>query len=120
DRKRRQDGRKADVPDGQGFGADGDKDTTLEFIDINTQLLKDLNFSISRGELLKIYYMDDASCCHIVELLKGMRRQLSGRMLVAGKEYRVRDVHQALEKGICFIEESPYKSMFVYEMSIMD
>jgi len=120
-RKRKQNSRKADAgPDGQDFGFNGERDKTLEFVDINTQLLKDLNLSVGSGEVLKIYYMDDASCSHIIELLKGMRRQLSGRMLVAGKEYRVRDTHQAVDKGICFIEESPYKSMFVSEMSIMD
>jgi len=119
DNKRKQNRRNADE-DEQDFEVRGDKDKALELVDINTQVLKDLNFSVGSGEVAKIYYMDNTSCSHIIELLKGTRRPLSGRMLVAGSEYRVRDVHQAVDRGVCIIEESPYQSMFIFEMSIMD
>ncbi len=92
----------------------------LKFVDINTEILKDLNFSVSRGEVVKVYYMDDSSCNHIIELLKGIRKQSSGHILISDREYMVNDTHQAVGKGICFVEESPYKSMFVFEMSILD
>ena len=92
----------------------------LKFVNINTEILKNLNFSINKGEVIKIYYMDDSSYSHIVELLKGMRKPVSGHIIVSDKEYRVNDAHQAVNKGICFVEESPYKNMLFYDMSILD
>lgn len=36
------------------------------------------------------------------------------------REYRVSDTHRAVDRGVCFIEESPYKSMPVFDMTILD
>jgi ABC-type sugar transport system ATPase subunit len=119
DHKKKRNDRNADE-DEHDIEINGEKNKALEFVNINTQVLKDLNFSVGSGEVAKIYYMDNSSCSHIIELLKGMRRPVSGRMLVAESEYRVRDVHQAVDRGVCIIEESPYQSMFIFDMSIMD
>lgn len=92
----------------------------LVFDGINTEILNNFNFCINKGEVIKIYYMDDSSLIHIVELLKGKRKPLSGRIAVSNKEYRVNDTHKAVNKGVCFVEESPYENMLFYNMSILD
>lgn len=122
DQKKQPGKRMAALGENETSGEDGaeEQHTVLKFVDINTDILKDLNFSVNKGEVVKIYYMDDSSCNHLIELLKGQRKQSSGQILVSGSEYRVRDTHQAAGKGICFVEESPYKSMFIFEMSILD
>jgi ABC-type sugar transport system ATPase subunit len=97
-----------------------DKIPVLEFNAICTNIISDLNITVEAGEILKIYYMDDESCEHIVELLKGLRRPLSGEISLAGQDYKVDDVYQAVGKGICFIEESPYENMLFYNMNVRD
>lgn len=92
----------------------------LKFVNISTEVLKNLNFTIYKGEVIKIYFMDDPSCNHIVELMKGIRKPLSGHMIVSDKEYRVNNEHQAVDKGVCFVEEAPYENRLFYNMSILD
>lgn len=92
----------------------------LKFVNINTDVLKNLNLSVNRGEVLKIFYMDDSSLNHIVGLMKGQLKPSSGGILVNGREYRAKDTHQAVTKGVCFVEESPYKSMLIFDMSVLD
>jgi ABC-type sugar transport system, ATPase component len=92
----------------------------LRLVNINTEILKDFNFLINKGEIIKVYYTDDSSCNDIIELLKGIRKPLSGQIIVSNNEYRVNNTHQAVDKGVCFIEESPYENMIFSNMSILD
>lgn len=92
----------------------------LEFRHVGTEVLNNLELSIDQGEVMKICYMDDESCSHIVELLKGLRKPESGEIRLCDRIYKVNDVHQAAKKGICFVEESPYENMLFYDMSILD
>lgn len=97
-----------------------DRKPAIVFEGINTEILNDFSLTIEKGEVVKIYYMDDLSCTHIVELLKGLRKQSSGRMTVSDREYRVNDTHKAVNRGVCFVEESPYENMLFYNMNILD
>lgn len=94
--------------------------SVLRFSNINTEILENVTFSMEKGEVLKLYYMDDSSCMHIVELLKGVRKASSGRIYLSEQEYSVNTIHQAVDKGICFVEESPYDNMLLYDMSVLD
>lgn len=87
---------------------------------INTEILDNFNFTINKGQVVKIYYMDDLSFIHIVELLKGLRKPLSGHISVNNREYSVNSVHMAVKQGVCFIEESPDENMLFYNMSVLD
>ena len=74
-----------------------------------------------KGKIVKILYLDDSSFTHIIELLKGIRKPLSGQIIVSDKEeYRISNVHQSVNKGVCFIEESPSENMIFQNMSILD
>lgn len=45
--------------------------SVLEFINICTSHIINLNMKVRQGEVLKIVYLDDISCEHITDLLKG-------------------------------------------------
>lgn len=99
---------------------DMENEPVLKFESVSTNFLMGFSMEIGAGEVLKIYYMDDESCEHIINLLKGDRKTLSGNILLMGKEYRVNNIIQAVDHGVCFIEESPYENMLFYNMSVRD
>lgn len=92
----------------------------LEFNNVSTNLLTDLSLSICTGEVTKIYYMDDESSEHIIDLLKGYRKPLSGEINLAGHPYKINNINQAVDRGVCFVEESPYENMLFYNLSVRD
>lgn len=92
----------------------------LELNKIWTGHLKDLNLKIRKGEILKIIYMDDESCEHTIDLLKGNIKPLSGGISILGRHITIGSISQALGKGICFIEESPYENMLFYNMTLRE
>jgi ABC-type sugar transport system ATPase subunit len=99
---------------------DEEKEPVLKFENICTDVLKGINMEIEAGEVLKIYYMDDESILSMIALLKGEKKPLSGRIVLAGKEYSANHIIEAVNTGICFIEESPYDNMLFYNMSVRD
>lgn len=101
---------------------DEDKDSlpVLRFEDVCTSGLTNFNMEVEAGEVLKLYYMDDESCEQIIDLLKGLNKPLSGRISLANQDYKVNNIYQAVDRGVCFIEESPYENMLFYNMSVRD
>ncbi|MGB8450766.1 MAG: hypothetical protein WCD89_00400 [Anaerocolumna sp.] len=112
--------KKVDTIDKIDLRVENENIPILEFKEVCTNMISNLNIAVEAGETLKIYYMDDESCEHIVDLLKGLRQPLSGEISLAGQDYKVNDVYQAVGKGICFIEESPYANMLFYNMNVRD
>lgn len=97
-----------------------DSKCVLEFSNIHTDLLKNISFYVDKGEVIKIYYMDDPSLIHMINLLKGTRKSSSGQILLSGREYSINNVHSAINNGVCFVEESPYDNMLFFNMNILD
>lgn len=92
----------------------------LEFTQVGTSILSDIDLVVESGEVLKIYYMDDESCEHMIDLLKGERKPLSGKIMLGNQSYKVNSINQAVKKGVCFIEESPYENILIYDMNVRD
>jgi len=99
---------------------DEEREPVLKFENVCTDVLKDFNMEIEVGEVLKIYYMDDESIRSVIALLKGEKKPLSGKIVLSGKEYLANHIIEAINMGICFIEESPYENMLFYNMSVRD
>jgi len=98
----------------------GKTETVIEFQNVSTSYLKNLNFKIEPGEILKICYLDEKSCSHIRMLLSGDMELSEGAIYLNEKMYRVKNVYEAIKKGVCFIEERPYQSMLFSNMSIIE
>jgi ABC-type sugar transport system ATPase subunit len=92
----------------------------LQFEDVGTNVLTDFNLEVEPGEVVKVYYMDDESCEQIIDLLKGGKKPSSGKITLARQEYRVNNIYQAVDKGVCFVEESPYQNMLFYNLNVRD
>ncbi len=94
--------------------------TEVEFDNVSTEVLRQLSFSVGRGEVVKIYYMDDASGNHILELLKGERKAESGNIFIEGDAYTAGNLNQAIKRGIGFIEEFAYENKLLGNLSAFE
>ncbi len=112
--------RKSSVKSNSELEEERESRCVLEFGNVSTNVLDGLSLTAWSGEILKIYYMDDESSEHIIDLLKGSRKPLAGSIILADRPYRVNNVIQAVDKGVCFIEESPYENMLFYNLNVRD
>lgn len=101
-------------------GIETESTVVMEWKDVSTSWLKDLSFSVERGEILKIFYLDDASCEHILSVLTGKEKIVAGKIILNRRTYNAGSIAQAMKKGIGFVGESPYKGMLFYDMSVRD
>lgn len=92
----------------------------MEWEEVSTSWLKDLSFRVERGEILKIFYLDDTSCEHILDVFTGKEKITAGKISLNDRIYNVRSIAQAMKRGIGFVGESPYKGMLFYDMSVRD
>lgn len=92
----------------------------LEFRGVGSSVLRNISFSVGRGELLKIHCYDEQSCQQLVALLKGEARPESGSILYCGAPYRAKGVSSAVHRGLCFLEECACDSMLFYNMSVVE
>lgn len=92
----------------------------LEFKNISTSHIHNLNFKIGAGEILNMFFMDDDSFEHIIDILKGFIKPISGEIILCGQRLNINNINQAVRKGICFIEESPYENTLFYNMTLKD
>lgn len=92
----------------------------LEFLNVTTDFLKGIDFQLGKGEVLKIFYTDDASCNHILEVLNGSQKVSEGRVLLEEKPYTVKNLYQAIRQGICFINEVPQEHMLMKNMNVFE
>lgn len=95
-------------------------EAVMEWKNVSTSGLKNLSFSLERGEILKIFYLDDASCEQILGVFQGREKILSGKIILNNHIYNVGNIGHAMKKGVGFVEESPYKGMLFYDMSVRD
>ncbi len=101
-------------------GIEAESTVVMEWQGVSTSWLKNLSFSIERGEILKIFYLDDTSCEQILNVLTGKEKLTEGKVILNNRGYSVGSIAQAMKKGIGFVGESPYKGMLFYDMSVRD
>ncbi len=65
--------------------------------------LRDLAFTLRRGEVLGIGGLQGAGCSRIVETIIGARRMTSGRVLLDEKPRRIRSTRHAFAAGIAYV-----------------
>ena len=94
--------------------------TEVEFRNVCTDVLQDLSFSVGKGEVIKIYYMDDDSGNHILELFRGERKPSSGKILLEGKNYSIGNVNQTIKKGVVLIDEFAYEDQLLPNLTAFE
>jgi ribose transport system ATP-binding protein len=80
----------------------------------------DVSFSLRRGEILGVAGLVGAGRTEIVESIFGARRRDSGRILVDGREVRIRSTRDAVRSGIALIPEERKRQGLVLGLSVLD
>lgn len=102
------------------FEMQKEQEDSIRFTNVYTTYLKEINFSIKKGELLKILYLDEQSCSDFLSLLRGDNPLTDGTILLSRKLYKPPGIKDAQLKGICFVEENPQEKMLFNNLSIFD
>lgn len=67
--------------------------------------VKDVSFSVSRGEILGITGITGSGKTEILELISGIRQKTAGTISLLGKEVAIRTPASAVAQGICYAPE---------------
>lgn len=99
-----------------------ERETVLEFRNVSVGNLRNLSFSISAGEILSILDTGAYDADTILRVLKGECEISEGSVLLHSEPFAGAAIHQAMKKGICFIDEEPYKrgNLLFYDMTVLD
>ena len=92
----------------------------LKINNVSTRYLKGINFTLGSGELLKIYYSDEKSKDSFWKMFSGEEDIEAGQIYISEKLYKVSNMSQAVQEGIGFITEAPYRSMILENMSAIE
>lgn len=86
----------------------------------STSYLQDISFSLSTGELLKVYCVDEESKRHLWEMIAGEISLTGGNMFLEDIEFRPKSMNQSVKRGVGFIPETPYRTMMLENMSVLE
>ncbi|MFV0364096.1 MAG: hypothetical protein ACK5LL_13585 [Suipraeoptans sp.] len=92
----------------------------IEFEDVCTNKLKDFNLSLGKGELVKLYVLDEDTGEQISGILDGSIKKTSGKLMRDNREYSVSSVNEALQNGVGFIEELASENMMLKNMTVFE
>ena len=91
-------------------------DVVLEVKDLNTMyapLLKDISFSVRKGEIFGIYGLVGAGRSELLETLFGLRTIKTGKIFYKGKEIKFKNSKDAMDYNFAFVtEERKFNGMF--------
>lgn len=96
------------------------EDTALAFAHVCTDELNDISFSLSKGRMMKVLYLDERSRAHFLAVLRGERVPDQGSILLGGKPYRPASIREAQRLGLCVVEDYPQEKMLLRNMSAFD
>ncbi|HBM74923.1 MAG TPA: sugar ABC transporter ATP-binding protein, partial [Clostridiaceae bacterium] len=90
----------------------------LKFTDVSTENIKDMSFTIEKGECVVFLDMNNTILTDIVRLMLNEIKPLKGRILLDG--FECTDKRFNLKKRVCFIQENPIQTMLFKGMSYID
>ncbi len=84
------------------------------------RLVKDVSFSIRRGEILGFAGLMGSGRTEVLETIFGIYAAESGSIKVKGKEVKIREPHQAIAAGIGLLTEDRKKTGIMGVLSVRD
>ena len=96
------------------------EDTRLDHPDRpGDYLVKDVGFSVKRGEVLGLFGLMGAGRTELFEAIFGLHtRTSSGRLFLEGKELRISSPADAIDRGISLVPEDRKQQGLVMDMSV--
>ena len=82
--------------------------------------LKDVSFSIHRGEIFGIAGVSGNGQQELCEVTCGALRSTSGRVLLDGEDITGLTIHERIDKGIGYVPADRHKNGLVMEMSLAE
>ncbi len=98
----------------------GRKDSILTFQNVCTENLRDMNFSVARGECTVLFDMDNTVLSDIMQIMNGRLYPDRGTVFLEGAVFTQEAAQHALEGAVAFIGEDPIHTMLFKEMSYLD
>jgi len=90
----------------------------LEFQGVSTEHIRNLSFTVEKGECVVFLDMNNTVLTDIMKLMNGEIKPLSGDIFLDGVNYK--ENASELKKGVCYIQENPIHSMLFHNRSYMD
>jgi len=97
------------------------KRVVLEVMNICSQkLVKDVSFSLNRGEILGIFDLEDKANNDIASILTGQYMQYSGEIKLDGINYLPKDLRHSIKCKVGFIPEGSIETSLLLNLSIAE
>jgi len=112
-------GRDIDVSVPDDFEGDAD-DIVLEAEGITGDILKDVSFSVARGEIVGFSGLVGAGRSELMEMIFGLRRFQKGRVLLHGKPVTLKSAKAAMRAGLGFATEDRKGSGLMIDRTIAE
>ncbi|VWL84845.1 galactose/methyl galactoside ABC transporter ATP-binding protein MglA [Oceanivirga miroungae] len=94
------------------------KDVILEVNNINSKFLKDINFSLKKGEILGIAGLVGAKRTELVETIFGILPKDTGEVILHGEKIEIKEPKDAIKNGIALITEDRRKTGIFSMLSV--
>jgi len=95
-------------------------DIVLEARNITGDILKDVSFSVAKGELIGFSGLVGAGRSELMEMIFGLRKFERGEVLLYGKPVTIKRAKKAINAGLGFATEDRKKSGLVLSRSISE
>jgi len=95
------------------------KQTAIKLDNVMTKSIMNISFSVDKGELIKLVYLDERTSEGIIDILKGKTSPIFGSIEIDNKIYKPQKISHCVKAGVCFIEETPSNYLF-HDLSILD
>ena len=112
-------GRDVDHTVASDFEGDS-SDIVLEVKNINGDILKDINFSVAKGEIVGFSGLIGAGRSELMEMIFGLRKFDSGEVLLHGKPVTIKSAKTAISANLGFATEDRKGTGLVPDRSIAE
>lgn len=97
-----------------------EQEKKFEIKELSTQYLKDISLGVKRGEILKVFCMDEHSYEELTGVLKGEIPLTSGYLRIGQREHKLGKVFRGIKDGIGILEGNPVIDTLFKELTVMD
>ncbi|MBE7010033.1 MAG: sugar ABC transporter ATP-binding protein [Ruminococcaceae bacterium] len=97
-----------------------DNEVVLSVKNLSTPLLKDINFSLYKGEILGFAGLMGAGRTELARVIFGADPKDSGEILIQGKPVQIRSPQNAVQNGIGYLSEDRKQYGLALNLSVAD
>lgn len=88
--------------------------------DVTTSYLRNVSFSVAKGEIVKLFCIDERSYNEVTGFLRGETEAVSGRLCIGGCEKAVGKMMTGMRDRIGVVQGNPGTASLFQELSAMD